>query len=491
MQVELSVTLLWSLANNLSFWVAALLTNSTLTMRKSKWQTFLGWLPFVILHFAVCAVSYSFNITDDNLNLLSLLVLVPAAAMVLYSDERAARVFTSVMGALIANVTTFFFCGTTLSFIDNTSNPYNMRTIGIFLCIKAFWFAVMFFAYRHSVSHIVQQVISVLGKQLKSYVPIPVYCFIAFAIVNRLTNTLGILPGLPDTRVYFIIFYLIMCSVFVILYYEIFSTALWSSRALKTEAELNVASNIQRDMLPNIFPAFPDRSEFDVYATMDPAKEVGGDFYDFFMIDQTHLAVVIADVSGKGVPAALFMVIAKTIIRNQAQSSLSPAEIFTRANEQLCENNGEGLFVTAYLGILDLRTGVLTYANAGHNPPLIQQSGGRFEWLKLRPGFVLAGMEGMRYKEFQVTLKPGDCLFLYTDGVTEATNAALELYGEKRLEAVLNSDAAQGLAPDQLLPYLKSQVDLFAAGAPQADDITMLGLQFRAYMPSQSKEEQS
>ena len=290
---------------------------------------------------------------------------------------------------------------------------------------------------------------------------------------------------------YFIIFYLIMCSVFVILYYEIFSTALWSSRALKTEAELNVASNIQRDMLPNIFPAFPDRSEFDVYATMDPAKEVGGDFYDFFMIDQTHLAVVIADVSGKGVPAALFMVIAKTIIRNQAQSSLSPAEIFTRANEQLCENNGEGLFVTAYLGILDLRTGVLTYANAGHNPPLIQQSGDRFEWLKLRPGFVLAGMEGMRYKEFQVTLKPGDCLFLYTDGVTEATNAALELYGEKRLEAVLNSDAAQGLAPDQLLPYLKSQVDLFAAGAPQADDITMLGLQFRAYMPSQSKEEQS
>ena len=204
MQVELSVTLLWSLANNLSFWVAALLTNSTLTMRKSKWQTFLGWLPFVILHFAVCAVSYSFNITDDNLNLLSLLVLVPAAAMVLYSDERAARVFTSVMGALIANVTTFFFCGTTLSFIDNTSNPYNMRTIGIFLCIKAFWFAVMFFAYRHFVSHIVQQVISVLGKQLKSYVPIPVYCFIAFAIVNRLTNTLGILPGLPDTRVYFI-----------------------------------------------------------------------------------------------------------------------------------------------------------------------------------------------------------------------------------------------------------------------------------------------
>ena len=223
---------------------------------------------------------------------------------------------------------------------------------------------------------------------------------------------------------------------------------------------------------------------------MDPAKEVGGDFYDFFMIDQTHLAIVIADVSGKGVPAALFMVIAKTIIRNQAQSSLSPAEIFTRANAQLCENNGEGLFVTAYLGILDLHTGVLTYANAGHNPPLIQQNNGGFEWLKLRPGFVLAGMEGMRYKEFQVTLQPGDSLFLYTDGVTEATNAALELYGEKRLETALNTSEAKGLAPDQLLPYVKQQVDLFVSGAPQADDITMLGLQFNEYMPSDTKEEQ-
>ena len=238
-----------------------------------------------------------------------------------------------------------------------------------------------------------------------------------------------------------------------------------------------------------LFPAFPDRSEFDIYATMDPAKEVGGDFYDFFMIDQTHLAVVIADVSGKGVPAALFMVIAKTIIRNQAQSSLSPAEIFTRANAQLCENNGEGLFVTAYMGILDLRTGVLTYANAGHNPPLIRQAGGRFDWLKLRPGFVLAGMESMRYKEFQVTLSPGDSLFMYTDGVTEATNAALELYGEKRLEDALNTSDAAGLAPDQLLPLVKADVSRFVAGAPQADDITMLCLQFRETMKDDAKEE--
>ena len=489
MQVEFSVTFLWSLANNLSFWVAALLTNSTLTRRKGRTQTFLGWVGFAVLHLLICITSYSINITDDNINFLGSLILAPIAAIVLYTDQRAARVFTSIMSALIANVTTFFFCGTTLSLIDNTPNPYNVRTITIFLCIKVFWFTILYFAYRRLVRNTLQQVIEVLGAQLKNYVPIPVYCYVAFAIVNRLTNTLGILPGVPDMRFYFIIFYLIICSVFVILYYEIFSTALWSSRALKTEAELNVASNIQRDMLPNIFPAFPERTEFDVYATMDPAKEVGGDFYDFFMIDKTHLAIVIADVSGKGVPAALFMVIAKTIIRNQAQSSLSPAEIFTRANEQLCENNGEGLFVTAYMGILDLCTGVLTYANAGHNPPLIQQNNGRFEWLKLRPGFVLAGMEGMRYKEFQVTLSPGDSLFMYTDGVTEATNAALELYGDKRLEDALNASEAHGLAPDQLLPFVKSKVDLFVAGAPQADDITMLDLQFREYM-QEPKEEQ-
>ena len=155
MQVEFSVTLLWSLANNLSFWVAALLTNSTLTRRRNAGPTLLGWVLFAALHLAICVASYSINITDDNINFLSMLVLMPVAAVALYTDERAARVFTSVMGALIANVTTFFFCGTTLSFIDNTPNPYNMRTVGIFLCIKAFWFTVMFFAYRRFVSKIV------------------------------------------------------------------------------------------------------------------------------------------------------------------------------------------------------------------------------------------------------------------------------------------------------------------------------------------------
>ncbi len=243
-------------------------------------------------------------------------------------------------------------------------------------------------------------------------------------------------------------------------------------------AELNVATQIQADMLPRIFPAFPDRAEFDIYATMDPAKEVGGDFYDFFLVDDDHLAVVIADVSGKGVPAALFMVIAKTLIKNHAQNKDTPGEVFTQTNEQLCEGNDAGLFVTAWMGILEISTGKFIYVNAGHNPPLLKHADGCFEWLKSRPGFVLAGMEGSRYRENVLELTPGDTLYLYTDGVTEATNASQELFGEDRLLAALNEEP--GLPVNQLLPKIKGQIDSFVGEAEQFDDITMLGLSYRS-----------
>lgn len=248
-------------------------------------------------------------------------------------------------------------------------------------------------------------------------------------------------------------------------------------------AELNVATKIQKDMLPNIFPAFPERREFDIYATMDPAKEVGGDFYDFFMVDDTHLAVVMADVSGKGVPAALFMVIAKTIIKNQALTGESLDQVFQRANDQLCENDGEGLFVIAFMGLLDLKDGGFTYVNAGHNPPLLRRKGGTYEYLKLDPGFVLAGLEGMTYDTAHLTLAPGDTLYLYTDGVTEALNPEEELFGEDRLRAALNNPQAIHLPVAQLLPYLRAALEQYARGAEQADDITMLGITYRGDQP--------
>ena len=243
-------------------------------------------------------------------------------------------------------------------------------------------------------------------------------------------------------------------------------------------AELNVATQIQADMLPRIFPAFPEREEFDVYATMNPAKEVGGDFYDFFLVDDDHLAVVIADVSGKGVPAALFMVIAKTLIKNHAQNQEAPGTVFTQTNEQLCEGNDAGLFVTGWMGVLEISTGKFVYVNAGHNPPLLKRAGGTFEWLKSRPGFVLAGMEGVRYRENTLQLEPGDRLYLYTDGVTEATNSHEELFGDERLQNALNE--YMDLPVEQLLPKIKECIDAFVGDADQFDDITMLALDYRS-----------
>ncbi len=240
----------------------------------------------------------------------------------------------------------------------------------------------------------------------------------------------------------------------------------------RIEAELNVATQIQMDMLPRIFPPFPERKEIDIFATMKPAREVGGDFYDFFLLDEKHLAVVVADVSGKGVPAALFMVIAKTLIKNQAQQGDSPQEVFSIVNNQLCEGNEAGLFVTAWLGVLDLESGILIFVNGGHNPPVVLHEG-KAGLLKA-PGFVLAGMEDIPYQQKEYRLSPGDKLFLYTDGVTEAENRRQEMYGEKRLLQVL--EEKEGLDARKLVDGILWDVECFTAGAEQFDDITMVAL---------------
>lgn len=240
-------------------------------------------------------------------------------------------------------------------------------------------------------------------------------------------------------------------------------------------AELNVATTIQASMLPGRFPAFPGRGDFDIYATMTPAKEVGGDFYDFFLIDDDHLGLVMADVSGKGVPAALFMVRSMTLLKTQAMTGQSPGQVLTAVNGELCAHNEGELFVTVWLGILELSTGKLAYANAGHEYPLVRQ-GGRYRYVPQKPGFVLGGMEGMRYQEQAMRLSPGDALFQYTDGVTEATDAQERLYGADRLLQSINRGAQ--LPPDRLLPFLKEDIDAFVGDAPQFDDITMLALTY-------------
>ena len=250
-------------------------------------------------------------------------------------------------------------------------------------------------------------------------------------------------------------------------------------------AELNVATNIQASMLPCIFPPFPDREEFDIYASMQPAKEVGGDFYDFFMVDDQHLAVVVADVSGKGVPAALFMAIGKTLIKDHTDPGVDLGDVFTKVNEILCSSNSEELFITAFEGVLDRVTGGFRFVNAGHEIPFLALNGEPFQSYKTRAGFVLAGMEGIRYRSGSMMLKPGDKLFEYTDGVTEATNAENELYGMERLESILGQNTNK--SPEELLNAVKADVDAFVGTAPQFDDITMLCLSYKKALPMSDK----
>ena len=244
--------------------------------------------------------------------------------------------------------------------------------------------------------------------------------------------------------------------------------------AARIDKELEYAKQIQLSALPT---NFPDGDDYKIYAKMIAAKEVGGDFYDFYKLNDTTVAFLAADVSGKGIPAAMFMMTAKTIIKDLAERGLEVNDIFTLANEKLCENNEADMFVTSWMGILDLETGHMKYANAGHNPPLLKRADGSFEYLHTRAGFVLAGIEGFRYRVNELDLKPGDRLFLYTDGVPEATNTESTLYGEDRLLAFMNRNATAEAT--ELLPALKADIDEFVGEAPQFDDITMLMFDYK------------
>ncbi len=233
-------------------------------------------------------------------------------------------------------------------------------------------------------------------------------------------------------------------------------------------------------MLPSIFPAFPHREEFDIYALMDPAKEVGGDFYDFFMVDDTHLAMVMADVSGKGIPAALFMVIGKTLIKDRTKSGMALGDVFAEVNNLLCESNKEGLFITAFECVLDLKTGNMVYVNAGHEPPFIAKYGETYKKYDVTPQFVLAGFDGMAYRHGEMRLSPGDRIFLYTDGATDAMNTDEQLYGMERLGEALKANAEKN--PRKLLDAIKNDIDIFEGTADQFDDITMLAMEYKKKM---------
>ena len=252
----------------------------------------------------------------------------------------------------------------------------------------------------------------------------------------------------------------------------------------RISSELQMAAAIQSSMLPHIFPSFPDRKEFDLYANMNPAKEVGGDFYDFFLIDDDHLCMVIADVSGKGVPGALFMMISKVILQNCAFLSDSAEEILAQANSAICANNQADMFVTVWIGILEISTGKLTAANAGHEFPVLKRAGGKYELYKDHHGFVIGGMPGMKYRQYELQLHPGDRLFVYTDGVPEATDADSQLFGTDRMLSALNEKDA--VDPKEVVQVVHEAVDRFVKDAEQFDDMTMLCLDYNGPNPSAS-----
>ena len=245
----------------------------------------------------------------------------------------------------------------------------------------------------------------------------------------------------------------------------------------RISTELNLATKIQESMLPGNFPPFPERTEFDIYASMDPAKEVGGDFYDFFLVDDDHLCLVMADVSGKGIPAALFMMASKIILANYAKMGKSPSEILTAANAAICSKNPEDMFVTVWLGIIEISTGTITAANAGHEYPIIKKANGDFELFKDKHGFVIGGMAGLKYKEYTIDMKPGSKLFLYTDGVPEATDSENQLFGTERMMAALNENPDG--SPQEILKTVRNSVDAFVKDAEQFDDLTMLCFEFK------------
>jgi sigma-B regulation protein RsbU (phosphoserine phosphatase) len=245
----------------------------------------------------------------------------------------------------------------------------------------------------------------------------------------------------------------------------------------RIESELRIAHDIQMGMLNKVFPPFPDRKEFDIFAIVEPAKEVGGDFYDFFLLADQHLCFVVGDVSDKGVPASLYMAVTKTLIKAMAQQGHPPGEILTRVNRELVSGNTSSMFVTVFLGILDTLTGRVLYANGGHNPPLVIRTQGSVDFLAPTGNALVGALEGLSYETAELVLAPGEALFLYTDGVTEAGNRDAELFSEDRLQESLQG--LQTISPNETIEAIKVRINAFAAGAPQADDITMLMIRFQ------------
>lgn len=290
--------------------------------------------------------------------------------------------------------------------------------------------------------------------------------FVAFPLTVLIVSLLKFNTSFLEPAMFFSI---------VIIYHLLISVR--AKKMALTQTELKMAADIQESALPHVFPPFPEHSEFDLYAVMNPAREVGGDYYDFIMVDEDHLAVLIADVSDKGTPAALFMMSTKNLINYRTRQGGTPAEILTDVNAHVSRNNESSMFVTVWMGILNLKTGVLTCTNAGHENPAVCGTDGVFRIFRDKHGMVVGAMHGLKYRDYELKMDPGSKIFVYTDGVPDASNHAGDRYGVNRLEAALNRTA--DASPEEILSFIQKDIDNFVNGAKQFDDLTMLCLEYK------------
>lgn len=489
--------------------------NLTLNVKTTKLKALLKWLVIlggIIAFYAAANIGMSFltytlaNMGEQFLSRHFLLVLGVTAfyflynmlamllpilisffgGMAVYKESFNIKAFASVFIGLCVFITYNYVyhlaCIPFMETIEGTSDRA-LQSHWVGYLILALSLGAAYIIYRKKVCVTLKKLIETPDGRLDRFVKIPIISCLALALMISAMYTYGISPF--TTNFQFILVYTAVFGCLVLaygmLYWTIFRGISLSAQTMKNKAELDVANQLQASILPRSFPAFPDRKEFDVFASMKAAKEIGGDFYDFFFVDRDHFAVVIADVSGKGIPAALFMMSARTLIKNAAGTGKSSENTFIEANHRLCENNETGMFVTAWLGVVELSTGTLSFVNAGHNPPLLKQQGKEYIYLdhKTYKRSIMLGLrDNIQYKTNIIQLSPGDTLFLYTDGITEANDVNQSLYGEARLKSVL--DHCSETDPVEILGRVEEQVGAFVQDAEQFDDMTMLGFRLNA-----------
>ena len=476
---------------------------------KTQWMFSIGADIFCMAICTMLCFSATLNTKESNADTRAFVSLLTANAIALFLDElcwivqgipnlRVVNLITNVFFYMTGAILIYMFWEYIRRALKLTDRPMvmadwfvtGMLIPSLILCLVNFFYPLFFTVDENGVYSRTGQwdvsqiylsitltvvIIAILFAKASKKDRFVAISFVAIPMVNQIF-TISVF-GLSTQ-------YAAMTVSIVLIYGVLFADR---EKALaSTEMELGVATKIQANMLPNNFPFLPERTEFDLYASMSPAKDVGGDFYDFFMVDDTHLAMVIADVSGKGIPAALFMMASKILVKNTVMSGKSPGEALASVNNQVCSNNQEEMFVTVWLGILNLDDGTLVTANAGHEYPIIKKPDGDFEVRKTKHSFVIGGMSGIKYKETTTTLEPGTKLFVYTDGVPEAENEDEEQYGLDRFISVLNKN--KDAEPQKLLEAVTEDVGIYAQGQPQFDDLTMLCIHYKGKEEPDMKE---